>query len=108
MNDLLGFVNSGVITAINIIKWISVIFLTFHICILGFNIMNGAKGSSDVITKVKEKAFPLVIGFFMVIACSALQSTIQGFLDDTKGNIDTTKPTDISGTDVDNYFSTSE
>lgn len=86
MSDFLAFLNSGVITAVNIIKWASVVFLTFHIAVLGFDIMNNGKDSTDALTKVKAKIVPLAVGFFLVIACSTLQTTIKGFIDDINSN----------------------
>lgn len=105
MTDFLGFVNSGVIIAVNIIKWASVIFLTFHIAILGFDVMNNGKDSTDVLTKVKSKLVPLAVGFFLVIACSTLQSTIKGFIDDINSNKNTTGITDtVTGSDIKEDF----
>lgn len=100
MTDFLAFLNSGVITAVNIIKWASVVFLTFHIAVLGFDVMNNGKDSTDVLTKVKAKIVPLAVGFFLVIACSTLQTTIQGFIDDINSNKDTGNVTDITGSAV--------
>lgn len=103
MTDFLAFLNSGVVTAVNIIKWASVVFLTFHIAVLGFDIMNNGKDSTDVLTKVKAKIIPLAVGFFLIIACSTLQSTIEGFINDINGNKDSTN-IDIPGADIDESF----
>lgn len=106
MTDFLAFLNSGVVMAVNIIKWASVVFLTFHIAVLGFDIMNNGKDSTDVLTKVKSKMVPLAVGFFLVIACSTLQSTIKGFIDDINTNKGSAPGTDkVTGADIKEDFS---
>lgn len=102
MTDFLAFLNSGIITAVNIIKWASVLFLTFHIAILGFDVMNNGKDSTDVLTKVKAKIIPLSVGFFMVIACSTLQTTIEKTLTDIDGDKKTENVTGVTGSEVQN------
>lgn len=81
MEAFLGFINSGVLTGVSILKWLSIAVFVFQVTVLGFTIMNSSKDGSDALTKVKEKIIPLAIGFFLIIASGTLQKVIKNAID---------------------------
>lgn len=81
MEAFLGFLNSGVLTGVSILKWLSIAVFVFQVTVLGFTVMNSSKDGSDALTKVKEKIIPLAIGFFLVLASGTLQKVIENAID---------------------------